>query len=74
MNLFLVFRECESKIDLYELECPPLFLSEDIDRTALIYFNHSDEVRYLGLLMISMTLLSGKKINWIASLNKFWMQ
>ena len=40
-----IFKACQDAITRFNLDAPPLFNSGDIDRTALIYFNHQQEVK-----------------------------
>ena len=40
-NIVIALKE---KITEYDLEAPPIFLGDGIDRTALIYFNKKEQV------------------------------
>ena len=37
-----VFKCCQGAIKKYELEAPPLFDCDSIDRTSLVYFNNRE--------------------------------
>ena len=39
-----IFRACKEAISRFDLDAPPLFSCEGIDRTALVYFNNKCEV------------------------------
>jgi hypothetical protein len=41
----IIFKACQDAITRFSLDTPPRFSSGDIDRTALIYFNHPQEVK-----------------------------